>query len=362
MRVLHLIDSMHGGGAERVLATVVAGLARRGFRQALGLLYDRGPLLDLLPPGVPVTRLTTDHALAGLVRRTRPDVIQTWVDDAAIAAAPVAAMLAIPLIHRIPHIPSAQYRVHPRGDVHVRRLGQALRACAEIVALSETAADDTAAYFGVPRPSVVHNGYPLAARETAPAGPRPRRAGPGPVVLAAGRLSREKGHRVLVDAMARVVTDVPGARCWIAGVGPLEAELRQQIDALALAGTVSLVGFHDPIGPLLETADVFAMPSLYEGFGNALVEAMRAGLPVVASDLPVFRREVLAGTAGAALVPPGDAGPLAGALVGLLRSPAARAAAGAAARDTAARFTADRMVEGFAALYARHKEAVGATP
>jgi glycosyltransferase involved in cell wall biosynthesis len=348
MRVLHLIDSLNPGGAERVLATTVVGLRTRGFRQAVYLLYGSGPLEPLIPADCRLHRGYQGADLAGAVRRFRPDVIQTWVDDAAVLAAPVAAAFGLPLVHRIPNIPSAQYALHPRGDGHVRRFRLALRSAARVCALSDAAADDTARHFDIPRPDVIYNGYPLVS---APSSHPPRKL-PGTFLVAAvGRLSVEKGHRYLLSAMRAVADRHPDIRCWIAGEGPLERALAQQIADLGLGGIVELVGYCEDVQDVLRQADLFAMPSLYEGFGNALLQAMVAGLPVVASDLPVVRRDILRDGRGAWLVPAGNAEALALALDTLARDAAQRREMSARSIEIGRRFQVSRMIADFAALY-----------
>ncbi|MEW6320995.1 MAG: glycosyltransferase [Acidobacteriota bacterium] len=351
-RVLHVIDSLHGGGAERVLITLLRGLSARRWPQAVCLLADDGPLRPFVPPSVPIYGRGLPSSVAAATRTFTPDVIQSWVDDGAIQAAPVAAARGIPFVHRIPNIPSAQYALHPRGQAHRRALTHALRSASLVIALSDTAADDAAAFFGLPRPEVVLNGYPLAGARAARGTTRPWPRGAARIA-AVGRLAQEKGHRFLLDAIARLRASHPHVHCRIAGVGPLEGALRQQLVERGLEAAVELAGFHEDVWSLVRGADVFVMPSLSEGFGNALVEAMREGHAIVASDLPVFRRDVLGGADAAILVPPADDEALAAAIAGLLDAPANRRALGRRARAAAARFDVDRMVEAFAHVYRR---------
>jgi glycosyltransferase involved in cell wall biosynthesis len=339
---------MHGGGAERVLLTVIRGLAAGGWVQGLSLLHDGGPLLAMLPADVRVFNGT--GSMEHDVRTFTPDVIHTWVDDGLLRAAPVAAVRGLPLVHRIPNIPSAQYDVHPRGTQHLRLTGHALRSCTQVVALSDTAADDTEQFFSVPRPAVIYNGYPLAGARHG-ASSRPEWPAGRVRVFAAGRLAHEKGHACLIDAMRLVVHRNSSVHCRIAGIGPLEAVLRRQVDTLSLRDHVELIGFHEDVPALVRGADIFVMPSLYEGFGNALAEAMLEGCAVIATDLDVFRRDVMQGQPAALFFPANDADALASALLDLAGSEAARIELGQRAREAGARFTVERMLEDFAAMY-----------
>lgn len=128
---------------------------------------------------------------------------------------------------------------------------------------------------------VVANGVDAAA--FAVAGPQPA-AGSGPVVVSAGRLVHEKGVQDLIDAAAILRADHPGLRVLIAGEGPHEAELRDQVRRRDLGGTVEFLGFvaGAALPRLLASADCFAIPSRYEPFGMVALEAAAAGTPVVA--------------------------------------------------------------------------------
>lgn len=112
-----------------------------------------------------------------------------------------------------------------------------------------------------------------------PAPPDPDLGGPGPLIGAVGALVAHKGHRHLVAAM----THLEGVRCVIAGQGPLEEELRRQIQDLGLAGRVRLLGHRADVASVLASLDLLVHPSVEEGLGQVVVEALLMGLPVVAS-------------------------------------------------------------------------------
>ncbi|HXF71606.1 MAG TPA: glycosyltransferase, partial [Actinomycetota bacterium] len=146
----------------------------------------------------------------------------------------------------------------------------------------------------------------------------------------------------------------PRLRLLIAGrrghaSGRLDAALRR----LRLDGAARLLGQRDDVPELLAAADIFVFPSLYEGLGGALIEAMALGLPIVASDLPAIREVVEEGS-NAILVPPASPSDLAGAIESLVDDPARRAAMGARSREIfEERFTLERSVERMVDLYRR---------
>ncbi|NOH00744.1 MAG: glycosyltransferase [Chloroflexi bacterium] len=102
-------------------------------------------------------------------------------------------------------------------------------------------------------------------------------------LLAVGRLVYEKGHEFLVEAMSKVAQVNDRAVAGICGEGPLREQLSRQIEALGLQEKVKLLGLWNDIPELLAAADVFVLPSRWEGSPMALLEAMMAGLPVVAT-------------------------------------------------------------------------------
>jgi glycosyltransferase involved in cell wall biosynthesis len=129
--------------------------------------------------------------------------------------------------------------------------------------------------------------------------------GKGPVVAHAAMLRSEKGHRVALAVVARLVGDYPQLRYVIAGAGSKEADLKAQIKGLGIAGNVVFAGLMIPVAPLLARADVAIMPSLNEPLGLAQLEALVLGTPVAVSDAGGLPETVQPGVTGWVL-PAGD--------------------------------------------------------
>ncbi len=163
-----------------------------------------------------------------------------------------------------------------------------------------------------------------------------------PVFLSVGRLERQKGFPVLLEAFARVRSVQP-SRLVILGEGSQRPLLEKMIRELDLGDAVLLPGFVDNPYPFMRHADAFVLASLWEGFGNVLVEAMAFGTPVVATDCPAGPREILEDGRLGPLVPVNDVQALADAMLHVLRVPPPREPLIRASR----RYTADKAAEGY---------------
>jgi glycosyltransferase involved in cell wall biosynthesis len=173
----------------------------------------------------------------------------------------------------------------------------------------------------------------------------------GPVLGAIGRLSPEKGHTHLLDAFRMVAPDFPTLRLLLIGDGPLRENLQRRTLAFGLADRVLFAGYRDQAWAYLPHMTLFVLPSLTEGLPITLLEAMRAGAAIVATEVggvPAALGECAAGV----LVPPGDPALLARGIHSLLENPARARELGAAAREAfVRRFSSRRMAEGYANIY-----------
>jgi glycosyltransferase involved in cell wall biosynthesis len=196
---------------------------------------------------------------------------------------------------------------------------------------------------------VIPNGVDLEAWPEASDEERPAARGrlgldERPTVVCVGRLSRQKGQDVLLEAWPAIVEGVPEAQLVLVGDGPDEQSLRS-----SAGPRVHLVGKRADVADWLAAADVVAFPSRWEGMSLGMLEAMATGRSVVASDVG-GAREALGGEAGA-VVPPGDAAALASGIVERLRDPARTAAEGRAARERAGSHDLRTSTAALAALY-----------
>jgi glycosyltransferase involved in cell wall biosynthesis len=218
----------------------------------------------------------------------------------------------------------------------VRALGEHLGGLDAVTALTEATAQRYRTLLGPgvrTRVERLPNAAPPPSRD-----PAPLRA---PVVAAAGTLSRRKGYERLLAAWARVTPGRPEWRLDIHGSGPGEARLGRLIDRMGLGASVRLRGHSPRLLDDLRGASIFAMTSRLEGFPMVILEAMSAGVPVVAYDCPTGPREIITDGVDGRVIGDGRTRLLADALAELMDDPVRRRAFGAAALRTAGRYHVD---------------------
>lgn len=193
-----------------------------------------------------------------------------------------------------------------------------------------------------------------AARRTlADAAFAPQVADDSPLAVYLGRLVPQPALAELVTAWTRVTREYPDARLWLVGQGAGERALDEQIEQQGVAGRAILVGAFDQVDDILAAADWLVQPLAGTGLGLAVLEAMAAGLPVVASDSPEHR-ELLAEGACGLLVPPANAEATAAAMLRLAADHALRLRLGTMGRERAmARYSLQRQTDEYLALFYR---------
>jgi glycosyltransferase involved in cell wall biosynthesis len=199
---------------------------------------------------------------------------------------------------------------------------------------------------GVPIAAPLDNPQRRAARDALSLAHTALYVPPGsPLAVYTGRLHPGKGLEDLLVAWSKVLALWPEGRLWLAGNGPLRGVLAAQINRLGLAGSVVLAGVFQQVDELLAAADLFVLPSYEEGMSLALLEAMAAGLPIVATDIAGNRVLVEHGCQGL-LVPPGQPESLAAAMLRILDEPIVAEGLGQAARQKVIdRFSLERCVD-----------------
>jgi len=338
LKVLVLCDRLDvAGGVERFVCQLASQLAAHGLAVAVGSVHTaaaqvRYPLHpavrvlagpSALPEGTGAWALLckqwrTGRALVALVRAERPDVV---VLNGLTTACSVLALALVWAPGLAPRCICCDHNHFNARSALWRGLRQRLyRRVAAVVSLSQA---DAPAFCAInPRTEVIYNASALHA--DAPV------AVVEPVVLAVGRHVAQKGLDLLLTAWAQVQASMPTARLRILGDGPLTGELQAQAQALGVAGSVQWLAPTSQVQAHYQAAAVFALPSRYEGMPLALLEAQALGLPAVAFDCPTGPAEIIGADTGL-VVPAGDSGAFAAALLRLLADPPLRARMGQAA-------------------------------
>ena len=354
-RVLHVMRMKGVYGAERHLFELTSALRFHGWASDVLILapepaqmFDFASELAQVCGRVNVFHMRRDLSPA-LVRRLGRELRSGAYDvvhshmvhaDWHLAVASLAAPRVAVVSSKHNHDPFRRRR-------SVRLVEHATaRRFAEIISISESLRGFTEETAGVAGSTVR---YGLSAPGGAPV--RGDGSRQSHRLLSVGRLEPQKGFDVLLRAMAIVRGRVPEARLSIAGEGGERAALEDLIDTLGLEENVTLLGRREDVPELMREATALVHPARWEGFGLVLLEAMREGLPVIATRVGAIPEVVEDGVTGR-LVPPDDPGALAAVIVELLQDPAACAAAGEAgfARLTV-RFSPDRMARETAEIY-----------
>ena len=354
-RIAHVISTPSGfGGAEHVMASLVVGGARRRWDQLVLNPFATDPQSSEISRRCPAARYAghrcngiphlpgTRAWLRGELAVFSPDVVHAHLPHA------IALVATLRRTGR-----DAWLLTHHHGShlVLERRRGAELvdRAAGlrfdRVVAVSEWGREFLLGRYRYSPERVVTivNGW---AGDPGPwsDGSRP------PTVVCVANLRAQKGHDVLLDAFEQVRRAVPDCRLLLVGGGELRASLEERAARLHLGDSVEFLGPVDDVWAQLRRADVFALASRYEPLGIAVMEAMAAGLPVVASATGGIPELVCDGLTGA-LTPPGDDVAIAAQLVRLLRDPELCRRMGAAGSVAAAGRTMTATVDAYFALY-----------
>ncbi len=337
MHVLYVIDGLNRvGGAEQGLMAMAAPLVRSGIKLDIAYLTASpgGFQSELTAAGATVFgvhhsgRGRTAGALRSLVRERRPDLVHTTLYEADVLGRTAALAARTPVVSSLVNAAYGPEHLQARGlNPWKVRAAQAVdaataRGTRRFHALTWYVAGAMASRLRISpdRIDVVPRGRDPELLGTATPERRAAvRAALGladevPVVLAAARQQYQKGLDVLIAAWPAVLRAVPGAVLLLAGSpGAESGRLRQLAAAVPEPGSVRFLGPRGDVYDLMAAADVFTVPSRWEGLGSAAMEAMGVGVPLVCSDVPALR-ETVRSEDYAMLVPPERPAELAAAL------------------------------------------------
>jgi glycosyltransferase involved in cell wall biosynthesis len=371
MKIVLFVTGLQLGGAETQVADLARGFLARGHDVTLISLTGtcaidlpsspQFTLIELKAGKTPWSLACALRRLVSHLRTSKPDVVHAHMVHANLLARVARWFVPMPVL-----VTSA----HSRNEGGRLRM-LAYRLTDRWTDLTTNVSDDAVAAF------IAQRAVPPARIESMPNGIDTTRYQPDaqsrtqwranlqatapeatPIVFAAGRMVEAKDYPTLIDAFSRVLRELPDARLFIAGDGPLRSSIQARVDALGLHHAITLLGRRHDIAQWMCAADVYAMSSAWEGLPLVIGEAMASGLPIVSTDCGGVRELVGTG-AGNTLVPVGDAQALGDALIRQLRADTSvRQATGTANRQRiVAGYSLDAVVTRWLDTYARLREA-----
>ena len=360
-RIAFAITELDIGGAERALVKLVLGLPREEWEPRVYCLGAWGPLATTLQEGgIEVRCLNAVHLwdapriwwrLVQELKEFQPALLQTFLFHANILGRLAAAWAGVKVVVSGVRVAERRGRWHgwidrwtnPLVAMNVCVSRGVARYCAEQVGLD-------------PRKLIViPNGVEIGRFLDETPASRESLGMPlnGPLVLAAGRLEPQKGLDLLLAALPAVLAAEPDTRVLILGEGPDRAALEQQARELGVREHVTLPGHRSDVGRWLKAADIFVLPSRWEGMPNVVLEAMAAGVPVIATAVEGIE-ELIDSEVTGIVVPAGETGALAAAMIRLLRQSEKRSELALRAQShVKERFTVEAVGAEYQRLYRR---------
>ncbi len=301
MRILHLCPSLAGGGAERQLCYLSRELGRRGHLVDVAVL-NSGPNIDLLSgaQNVHLHLLGPDNVvvhggpslrnynpllftrISALLRRLRPDIVQTWISQMDVLGGLAALSRRVPWVVREP----ASSLMYADGGIKVALRSWLARTASLIVANSDAGSNYWGSISSSIRRIVIRNGVPLSELDCAPRLSDLDIEAGKQLILYAGRFDREKNIERTATAIREAVMHSP-AQAIICGAGPLKPAIEKIIEPVG--SKIKLWPYQRELWSLMKRADVFVSVSHNEGSPNTVLEAMGCRCPLVVSDIPAHR-------------------------------------------------------------------------
>ncbi len=360
MRITLVSASMNAGGSERVMSLLANAWAAQGHKTSLVTLTDVAEDFYTLSPSVAriglslvknsinarervVSGLTRIRSLRRAIRLTQPDVVISFIDQMNVTTLLALVGTRIPVIISERASP-LRYRIswpwrllrlitYPFSDALVMQSPTLINWARRHIRASRI--------YVIPNPVMT---------DTAKPGPA---LGLSPFILAIGRLTHQKGFDSLIEAFALCAQRHPAWRLVILGEGAERGALEHIITSKRLSGRVLMPGTQQDTSRWLGQADLFVLSSRYEGFPNALLEAMAAGLAVVSFACESGPPDIISHEINGLLVPEGDVKALSKAMNGLMRDESLRRSLGTRALEVRDRFAINTILAAWDAVIAQ---------
>ncbi|HCG76369.1 MAG: hypothetical protein CO162_02405 [bacterium (Candidatus Ratteibacteria) CG_4_9_14_3_um_filter_41_21] len=320
IKVIHLIEDLKIGGAERVVANIAEGLDKERYQISIWCLAGGGEIADeLKAKGIDLKILGIGNyhnplnilKLILLLKKERFNIVHMHGYFATTIGRIAARISGIPIL--VTHLHTTHYNLKLRNiivDKILNLFTQKIICVSEAVKKSFIDTEDGAKGKFI----VIYNGidkkkYTLHQLDD-------RRE----IITTVSSLYPHKGHTHLLKAMKEVLTSFPRVRFWIVGEGPLKEKLKKEAINLEISSQVSFLGKRKDIPEILSQSVLFVLPSLREGLPLTILEAIAVGLPVIATEVGGIPEAVIDKETGF-LVPPENAEALAEAIINLLKNP-----------------------------------------
>jgi glycosyltransferase involved in cell wall biosynthesis len=363
-RVLHVIDSLHLGGAQEVVLNLATCGSPR-FRHEVATMHGHGIYWHRLrEAGIKVHSLSVHKylpaylaTLPALLFAKRPDILHCHLIPSNILAKPLGALMGVPLILNHDHTNDPQ-RIDNKFLLALDKSTN--RFARHIIAVAGACRDFLIQHESIPpeKVTLVPNAIDLRRFSPGQITRRDARSKLGlspeaPVIAGVGRLNSQKNFSLFLDVAAALTPRFPNLRFLLAGEGPEEAMLREKAHHLGLTDRIVFAGYIADTRQVYAAADILLMPSRFEGLPMTLLEAMAMNLPVVASKLDGIAEVIEEGREGY-LVDSADVSGFVERCAVLLENPAKSSELAANARTKIeAHFSVERMTSAVEAIYDR---------
>ena len=351
MRILHLIPTMLGGGAERQLCYLAEGQVREGHGVHVAYLLDGPNTARLKRTGAVVHRLGWYRtfnpfllgALSSLVRSIRPDVVQTWMRRMDVLGG------AVSRLHHLPWVYSERNVWTGGGGWRERLKVEFVGRCSAVVANSEAGASywrrrTKAPVFVAPNIVPAHEIAVVTPIDLASIG----LVSTAPMIAFAGRFEEQKNIPLLLDVLDGTLRKCPDAVAVCCGIGPLQQWFVGELGRRGLAARARCLGYREDVWSILKRAQVVLSTSSYEGRPNVILEAMAVGAPIALTDIP-SHREIVPGSAAFYFQANADKG--VDAVVEALSAPRAAQEKTRRARELVAGLSPEFVVRTYSSIY-----------
>ncbi len=370
MKIVYFIDHLRGDGTQRVLVQLVEGLHTRGHRQAVVCLnesWDESIRGGLTATGAEVRILRKAALVSGVglvstwrwLKREKVDVAVTFLFAADVIGRTLAHLAGVPRIVSSLRARNVQYASWQRWLVRYT-----MRWVDAVVLNSNSYRDFATEIEGAPRDRIyiIPNGVRISRERTIPRAVLRSQMGlppDAPLIGSAGRLTFQKGFDILIQAFATIENHL--VHLLIFGTGEEEGRLRAQAHRLVVQDRVHFLGYREDLPCLLSALDLYVHSARWEGMPNAVLEAMAAGCPIVATMVDGTRDLIEDGTHGW-LVPVEEASAVARAIESALDDHDEAHRRAEAARVHTSNFTMELMVNSWECILAggRDKTGIGA--